>query len=448
VKRNRPTDRDKLSLAEVVALGIGGMVGGGIFAVLGLAIETAGHAVAVAMVLGGIIALLTGYSFAHLGLAFRGDGGSFTYVEHAFDSMVVAGVAGWLLVAGYVGTLALYASAFGAYGSALLSASESPWVADGLGAAVIVAFLAVNLIGAKTSGVVELVIVAVKVVILAVFAVAGATTIEASHVLPVFNFGLAAPVVAAGLIFVAYEGFELIPNAIEEMRNPEAELKRGLILAIVITTVIYVVVSLVAAGNLTPSQVRQEGEYALAVAARPTLGQAGFVLIGVAALVSTSSAINATLFGAARLAMVMATEHALPTILSLREGKANIPWVALVVLSALTIVFVFVADLALISSFASATFLVIFAAVNLSAYRLRARIGIRPLVPLAGAALAGGALVILLRHTWQTRPMNLVWIAGAYLAAVVFEAIIVMRRGRRPVPVRRKTAAEGTARSE
>ena len=78
----------KLSLAEIVAIGIGGMVGGGIFAVLGLAIETAGHAVAIAMVFGGVVALLTGISYAHLGLAFRDDGGSFTYVEHAFDNTV------------------------------------------------------------------------------------------------------------------------------------------------------------------------------------------------------------------------------------------------------------------------------------------------------------------------------------------------------------------------
>ena len=111
---------DKLNLAEVVAIGIGGMVGGGIFAVLGLAIETAGHAVAVAMGLGGVVALLTGISYAHLGLAFHDDGGSFTYVEHAFDNTAVAGVAGWLLVAGYVGTLALYATTFGAYGAALI----------------------------------------------------------------------------------------------------------------------------------------------------------------------------------------------------------------------------------------------------------------------------------------------------------------------------------------
>ena len=103
-------DKDKLNLAEVSAIGIGGMIGGGIFAVLGLAIATAGHAVALTLAGGGVIALLTGLSYAHLGLHFRGDGGSFTYIEKAFASPLVAGCAGWLLVVGYVGTLALYAT--------------------------------------------------------------------------------------------------------------------------------------------------------------------------------------------------------------------------------------------------------------------------------------------------------------------------------------------------
>ncbi len=114
----------KLSLAEVTAIGIGGMIGGGIFAVLGLAIAQAGHAVPVTLAIGGIIALLTGLSYAHLGLAFHGDGGSFTYIEHAFGRPGLAAVAGWLLVAGYVGTLALYATAFGAYGATSSPAPE------------------------------------------------------------------------------------------------------------------------------------------------------------------------------------------------------------------------------------------------------------------------------------------------------------------------------------
>ena len=426
---------DKLSLAEIVAIGIGGMVGGGIFAVLGLAIETAGHAVAIAMVFGGVVALLTGISYAHLGLAFRDDGGSFTYVEHAFGNTVVAGVAGWLLVAGYVGTLALYATTFGAYGAAMLSGGGGPqWLAPALGLLVVAGFLGINLFGASTSGRIELAIVGAKVAILAFFAVAGIVTIKADHMLPVFNLGPAAPLVAAGLIFVAYEGFELIPNAIQEMRHPETDLKRGLILAILITSAIYVVVSLVALGNLTPAEVANDQEYVLAVAARPMLGQAGFVLIGIAALMSTASAINATLFGSARLAMVMAAEHALPRVFSMRERTRDVPWVSLVVLSVLTGAFLLLADLTVISSFASAVFLAIFAAVNLSAWRLRSRVAVAAAIPLAGAVFSLAALLVLLWHTWQTDRVSLAWIGGFFLAAILLEVLVVAVRGQRPKP--------------
>jgi amino acid transporter len=423
---------DKLSLAEVVAIGIGGMVGGGIFAVLGLAIETAGHAVAIAMAFGGVVALLTGLSYAHLGLAFRDDGGSFTYIEHAFDNTVVAGIAGWLLVAGYVGTLALYATTFGAYGAAMLGGAGVVWLAPLLAVAVVAAFLAINLFGARTSGAVELVIVGLKLAILVLFAVAGLLTVKADHMLPVFNQGLAAPLVATGLIFVAYEGFELIPNAVQEMRNPEVKLRRGLIIAVLATSAVYVVVSLVALGNLTPEQVAKDQEYVLAVAARPTLGEAGFLLIGVAALMSTASAINATLFGSARLAMVMAAEHALPRVFLLRERTRDVPWVALVVLSALTSGFLLLADLTVISSFASAVFLAIFTGVNLSALRLRAHIAIHAAVPLAGALFSGAALVVLLWHTWQHDRVSLAWIGGFLAAAILLEGLVIALRGHRP----------------
>ena len=208
-----------LNLAEVVAIGIGGMIGGGIFAVLGLAIAQAGHTVAITLAIGGAIALLTGLSYAHLGLAFHGDGGSFTYIERAFGQPAVAAVAGWLLVAGYVGTLALYATAFGAYGATLIAgAGTHHYVSGGLAALVLIGFLAVNLGGAKTSGMTELIVVAIKLSILAAFAVAGMWTVQAGHFHPLFDKGALAPFTAAALIFVAYEGFELIPNSIDEMR--------------------------------------------------------------------------------------------------------------------------------------------------------------------------------------------------------------------------------------
>jgi amino acid transporter len=422
----------KLSLAEVTAVGIGGMIGGGIFAVLGLAIAQAGHAVSLTLAFGGVIALLTGLSYAHLGLAFKGDGGSFTYIEHAFGRPGLAAVAGWLLVAGYVGTLALYATAFGAYGATLVAdAGSHGLVSSGLAALVLVSFLAVNLIGAKTSGLTELIVVAIKLTILAAFAIAGLRTLQTSHFHPLFDRGVLAPLTAAALIFVAYEGFELIPNAIDEMENPRRNLKRALVIAILATTTIYVVVATVALGNLSSAQIRQDQEYVLAVAARPTMGEFGFVLIGVAALLSTASAINATLFGAARLAMVMASERALPRLFSLRGRTRGVPWLSLLALTTISLAFALTAPLETISSFASATFLLIFFAINLSAWRLHRRICLSPLWPLAGGLLTAASFMLLMMRDYMTSPVSLWWIAGFYATAAAIEAVLTMQRGRR-----------------
>jgi amino acid transporter len=425
---------EKLGLAEVVAIGVGGMVGGGIFAVLGLAMDVAGHAVVLAFVFGGVIALLTGYAYAHLGLAFRDDGGSFTYIEHAFRAPFIAGVAGWLLVAGYVGTMALYGTAFGAYAAALIAPSAPGAIASELlASAVLVAFLVINLVGVKLSGRLELILVLVKVSILLLFVVVGLGTVQTGHLVPVFDKAPLAPLAAAALIFVAYEGFELIPNAIEEMKNPTETLKRGLVVSILVTAALYVLVSFVALGNLTPEAIRRDEEYALAVAAQPSLGRVGFVLIGVAALLSTASAINATLFGSSRLAMVMAREHVLPRIFSLRERSRPVPWVALVMLTVATVAFVLFADLSVISAFASATFLLIFLGVNASAARLHAQIGLNPVVPLCGATLCGATFLVVLGHTWRASPRSLAWIAGVYAAALAGELVLISLRGARKI---------------
>ena len=422
----------KLNLAEVTAIGIGGMIGGGIFAVLGVAIAVAGHAVALTLAGSGVIALLTGLSYARLGLAFRGDGGSFTYVEKAFAAPAVAGTAGWLLIGGYVGTLALYASAFGDYGATLISgAGAAPRSAAVLSGLVLSAFLAINLIGAKLSGGVELGVVAIKLAILALFAGVGLLRLHADHFVPVFDRGHVAPLAAMALIFVAYEGFELIPNALDEMDDPDRNLGRAIVIAILATTAIYVVVAIAALGNLTAAEIQQDQEYVLAVAARPMLGQAGFVLIGVAALLSTASAINATLFGAARLAMVMAREHALPRLFSMRARNRPVPYAALLVLTGLALTFTLAAPLAMISAFASATFLLIFTAVNFAALRLAGRIGIHPLIPLTGGVLTGASLLMLLWQMWEHDRGNLAWLIGFYAVAAGMEIALTVLRGKR-----------------
>ena len=419
---------ERLGLAELVAMGVGGMVGGGIFSVLGLSMELAGHAAPLAFLLGGALAMLTGLSYARLGLAFCDDGGSFTYLERAFPAPAVAVFGGWLLVVGYVGTMALYAYTFAAYGAALAGVSAG-WAHHALETLVLLAFLAVNLAGVRASGLAEDLIVLLKVLILAVFAAAGLVAADPGALSLHADHGLAGLVMGAALIFVAYEGFELIPNAVNEARDPRRDLPRAIFAAIAITAALYVLVALVADAQLTPEEVRRYEEYALARAAGPVLGHVGFVLVGVAALLSTSSAINATLFGTARLAAFMARERALPRVFSHRARPDGVPVASLVLLAAFTLAFVNLADLRAISSFASATFLAVFAAVNLAALRLARRIGLAPWAPLFAFAGCAASLVVLFGYLAREAPSDLGWIAGAWLAAGL-GAVLRARGGR------------------
>ncbi len=411
-------------------MGVGGMVGGGIFSVLGLAMGISGHAAPIVFAIGGVIALFTGRSYAKLGVVFRSEGGSFTYLEHAFTNRNIAGIGGWLLLGGYIGTLALYAFTFGAYGSAMLGgeAGHHPLMHHVLASMILLVFLGLNLYSVGAAGSSEVLIVTVKVAILMLFGVVGLFYVKEDYVLPVFNRGVDGAVIAAALIFVAYEGFELIPNSIHDMKNPERNLGRGIMISILIAMTIYVLVALVAVGNLTPDQVKEHGEYALAVAAKPFLGRGGFILISLAALLSTASAINATMFGTARLGMVMSQEHDLPKIFSFTERRAEIPWVSLVAITGLTLLFVNTTNLGIISSFASSTFLLIFASINFSAFRLRKKIDSGAVMPLIGCALAAGALGVLFWHLFQTTPHSLWVITGFYVATIIAELLFSKRR--------------------
>ncbi len=426
---------ERLGLKEVVAMGVGAMIGGGIFSVLGLAMAQAGHAAPLAFALGGLIALVTGMAYAHLGNRYRSDGGSFTYLERAFRHPNIAGIGGWLLLAGYIGTLGLYAYTFGAYGTAMLGDAGNPAMHHLLQSLILLTFLGINLYGVKASGTAELLIVTVKVLILLLFAVIGLFYLQPARLLPVFDQGALGLLMGAALIFVAYEGFELIPNAVNEMEDPERNLARGIFWSIGITTALYVLVAVVAVGNLTPAEVQRDQEYALAAAARPFLGEAGYLLIGLAALFSTASAINATLFGTARLGKVMAEERELPTAFAFVRRQKDIPWFSLTVITAVTLAFVNLGTLTAIASFASATFLLIFFAINLSAWRLRREIALAPAWPLLGMACTLASWLTLLVWLWRERPQDLGWIAGGYLAVIGAELLFSQRRWiARPAP--------------
>lgn len=397
----RPTkelveSRSTLGLPELIAIGVGGMIGGGIFSVLGMAVEITGHAAPLAFLVGSLVALAAGYSYVKLALGFHSDGASFTYLERAFPRHLnIAGIAGWTIIVGYVGTLALYAFTFGAYGAHLLGSKGDGVTQTALSAGILFFFAVVNLLGSRTTGRVEDMVVYTKVLLLAVFAVAGIRSARVERLTPVFDEGITSVFIAGALIFVAFEGFQLITNAVVETRDPKKNIPRGIYGSIIITSVIYVGVAIVAIGNLGLSELVAAEEYALAAAAEPALGRAGTILIDLAALLATSSAINATLFGASRLCAEMAVENRVPAAFSCRN-RTNVPWIAVVVITVLSLTFTALSGLETIATFSSLVFLLISIGVSIANYRLRATTRSRPGLIILGVALMLTTVSVLL----------------------------------------------------
>ncbi len=408
-----------LGLMELIAIGVGGMIGGGIFSMLGLAVSIAGHAAPLAFLIGSLVAFFAGYSYMKLALAFPSDGASYIYMRRAFPGRPqVSILVGWTVVIGYVGTLALYAFTFGAYGADLLGHSDDQVLRMALSAAVLLFFMFVNLRSAKTSGHTEDLVVYAKILILAVFAIAGLQTVDVHRMQPLFDKGVASVFMAGALIFVAYEGFQLINNAVQETREPEKNIPRGIFGSIAITSSIYILLAIVAIGNLPQKRIIAAEEYALAEAARPVLGEAGVVLVGVAALLATSSAINATVFGAARLMAEMAEGRHMPEALARRNAE-DVPWLAVVAMTVLGLLFALLGGLEIIASFSSMTFLLVSIAVSVANLKLKDKTRSRPVIVFAGIGLMSITVVLLLAHLASDRPIVLVQLAGIYLLAAV-----------------------------
>lgn len=415
--------KSKLGLTELIAIGVGGMIGGGIFSVLGMAVSISGHAAPLAFALGSLIALAAGYSYVRLTLAFRRDGASYTYLERAFPGHPVVGaLTGWLVIFGYVGTLALYAFTFGAYGGDLLGSAGDALVRMVLAAAVLLFFMLINMRGVRTSGQTADLIVYSKIILLGLFAVVGLFQVKPGNFVPLLDQGPASVFMAGALIFVAYEGFQLITNTVEETRNPERNIPMGIYGSIVITSLIYVTLAVVAIGNLTPQAIIVAEEYALAEVARPILGNAGIVLVDVAALLATSSAINSTLLGASHMMAEMSADKMMPAFLG-RRTMARVPWSAVLVLTLLGLIFALVGGLTMIAAFSSMTFLLVSIGVSIANLRLHKKTGSRVSLVILGIGLMLTTVVLLLIYLLKNEPVTLALIALIYVVVAVIQQL-------------------------
>jgi amino acid transporter len=405
-----------IGLWGVVAIGIGGMVGGGIFAVLGLAVELAHGGTPIAFALAGVVALLTAYAYAKLSVAYPSRGGTVTFLDRAFGSGMLTGTLNVLLWLSYIVMLSLYAQAFGSYGATFLP----PDLQDGgrhvLITLAVLGIAGLNLLSANLIGRAETWIVVLKIAILSLFVVVGAAGIQVANVAPA-AWSPALQLAAGGMIiFLAYEGFELIANAAQDVRDVARTLPRAYYIAVGGVIVLYVLVSLVTVGNLPVEQIVAARDYALAEAAKPFLGQAGFSLIAVAAMLSTASAINATLYGSARLSYSIATEGQLPKILE--RPVWGQPLEGLLITAALTMLVANVLDLTSVATLGSAGFLLIFAAVNAANVRRARETHSRVWISAVGGLACLAALGALVWQTASSAPADL-WVLVGLLAIAV-----------------------------
>ena len=395
----------KIGFWEAYSIGVGGMIGGGIFAVLGLTILLAKGAAPVAFIFAGIIALLTSYSYAKLSVRYPSEGGTVEYLVRAFGNNLFTAYLNTLLLASYIIMLSLYSYAFGSYASALFFGHEIELAKKIFIVVVIGFFTFLNFLGAYVSGKAEDVMVFMKVGILLFFSALGFFTGDFSRLSPEHWESLIKILTGGLIIFLAYEGFELIANTAQDIEDPEKNLPRAFYAAVSTVIFIYVLVSAVAVANLTYEEVQKYQDYALAIAAKPFLGQAGFVLIGIAALLSTASAINATLYGSARVSYLVAKFGALPKEITKNVWKHGTE--GLLILAILTIIFATTFNLENISIAGSLGFLIIFAGVNLANFKLAHYTNSNKWISFIAFVLCAVSIGVLFFYNLQTNPDNL-----------------------------------------
>jgi amino acid transporter len=426
---NENSEGKSLGFWSTLSIGIGGMVGGGIFAVLGLAVNFARGGTSVAFALAGLVALVTSYSYAKLSIHYPSQGGTVEFFNQAFGPGYVTGGLNVLLWLSYVIMLALYAFAFGSYGSTFFHPAHRELMRHLITSAIVIILTVLNISGARAVGELEELIVGLKIIILIAFIVFGSRSVEVKR-LAINHWAGPFQMIAGGMIiFLAYEGFELIANTASEVRNPGKTLTRAYYASVSFVIVLYVLIAVITVGNLGIDQIVSAKDYALAAAAKPFLGSFGFRLISVAALLSTASAINATLYGASRISYIIAKDGELPEMLE--KNIWNRPIEGLLITTGLTLLVSNLLDLSSISTIGSAGFLIIFAAVNAANLILRKKTASNLLLPLLGSALCTLALGLLIWKTTRDTPEKLLILVCIVVLSFVIEVLYRGLTGRR-----------------
>ncbi len=414
-------EKKAFGLWSAVFLGIGSMVGAGIFVLLGEAGAIAGNLVWISFIFGGLIALLSGYSLAKLAILYPSRGGIVEYLVQCYDEGIFSGSLSVLFYLSAMVAIAMVAKTFGTYSAMLFVGKNQPLIANLFGVGILLLFMLINLAGSSLIAKSENIIVIIKLTIIIIFAVIAFFYIqpqllslkESPPVLNIFS--------SIALTFFAYEGFRVITNTAEDMENPGQLMLRSMIIAILFVMLLYITVTFSVFGNLPLDEIIKAKDYALAEAAKPAFGENGFIIMSIAALISTASSINANLYAVTNVTYQMAVNGELPKVYERNVWHST---QGLIVSTAILIAFVLFFDLTQIAAIGSISILFIHAFVHIGhLLRIKKTGASKFLVILAiiGITLA---IILALQYTSKHIPSVGYFIAGGFVIAFIIEIVL------------------------
>lgn len=421
-----------LSLSAAISMGIGAMIGAGIFALLGQTGAIVGSATWLSFLIAGGITILCGYSFARLGARYPSNGGVLEYLVQAYGVNLYSGGMGIFYYVSMIVLSAVVAKSFGAYAAVLLGYGGSGWVQNLTAAGIVAALVVLNFISISAFARVEKIFVAIKLMVLFGFAVLGFYTIQPENLAFPDPLPPGSILSSVAVTFFAFTGFNVINGAVEHIQNPEKTLPKAIMTTILLVTCVYIVLAIVVFGNLTAGQVVAAKETALAEAARPMLGNTGFVIVSVAALISSITAINANLFSTGNNAYVMAAYGTLPKTFEKHLWGRGTEGLAITGVCIIGLIMLF--DLSVIASLGGMAMLLCYSAVNIGHLRVLKETKAKPWIAWLAAIVSCGTVVLVIIVDAAGAPRQLL-VTGLFLVfSFVAEWIIRKTTGRKVKP--------------
>lgn len=414
-------NRKNLGLKELIAIAIGGMVGGGIFTILGISVSMVGALAPFAIALGGIVAWFAAYSYVRLGVYYKDEGATYAFFKRTYPSShMAASFIGWYTIFGYISTLSLYAYTFSSYGISRFAFADNEVVRKAVAIGIIWLFAWINLWSVKGMGKIEDVMVYVKLAILFIISVAliyyAKTDMHTFSTIiqkDLQSTALISILIVSSVTFVAYEGFQLVINAVNEMEDPDINIPKAIYSAIILVALIYFIIALSAVLAIPAEDLIKNKEYALAAGAEAIMGSAGGTLVVFGAILATSSAINGTLFGSSRQMARIADDGYLPPIISQRRN--GIPKTAITAMAAIASLLIAIGGLRMILEFGSITFLLVSFLMAIANFKIRKQTDSSTLITVASMLGLLMGTVMILYYEFKSNPEQLLFILILYV---------------------------------